>query len=214
MEIVNVLGKPCPIPVIEAKKALRKAAPGEGVQILVDNDISRQNLEKMARGLGYAAAFEVREDGNILVSIGPAAKPGLGAGADSAAGPAVSPAAACVLSTAPEAQGLVVAIGKNTMGTGNDELGAVLIKSFIYSLTELDSPPETLLFFNSGVYLSTQGSNVIADLKTLEEKGTVIASCGTCLDFYKIKDKLAVGSVTNMYAIASALAEAAKLINL
>ncbi|MDR1445009.1 MAG: sulfurtransferase-like selenium metabolism protein YedF [Treponema sp.] len=203
MEIINVLGKPCPIPVIEAKKALRKAAPGEGVQVLVDNDISRQNLEKMARGLGYTSAFEIREDGNILVSIGAAVLPAAKTGADSA--PAAVPAAE---------GGLVVAIGKNTMGTGNDELGAILIKGFIYSLTELDTPPETLLFFNSGVYLSTEGSNVIEDLKTLEKKGTIIASCGTCLDFYKRKDKLAVGSVTNMYAIASALAEAAKLINL
>jgi selenium metabolism protein YedF len=218
MEIIDVLGKPCPLPVIEAKKALRKAAPGEGVQILVDNDISRQNLEKMARGLGYTAAFEVREDGNILVSIGaaalppakPQAKPGAVAVSDAV--PAALPSAGPAGAAAPE--GLVVAIGKNTMGTGNDELGAILIKGFIYSLTELDSPPETLLFFNSGVYLSTEGSNVLGDLKTLEKKGTIIASCGTCLDFYKLKDKLAVGSVTNMYAIASALAEAAKLINL
>jgi selenium metabolism protein YedF len=193
VEIINVLGKPCPIPVIEAKKALGKAAPGETVRILVDNDISRQNLEKMAKGLGHAAAFEVQGDGNILVTI-TAAGPG-------PAGP--SPG-----------RGLVVAIGKNTLGAGDDELGAILIKGFIYSLTGLDTPPETLLFFNSGVRLTTEGSGVIGDLKTLEEKGTVIASCGTCLDFYRLKDKLAVGSVTNMYAIVSAMAEAAKVINL
>jgi selenium metabolism protein YedF len=202
MELIDVLGKPCPIPVIEAKKALRKAAPGEGVQVLVDNDISRQNLEKMAKGYGCAFSFETRADGNILVTITAAAEPAAGAA------PAFGPAAA------PEGRGLVVAVGRNTMGAGDDELGAVLIKGFIYALTELDSPPETLLFFNSGVRLSTQGSNVIADLKTLEAKGTIIASCGTCLDFYKLKDKLAVGSVTNMYAIASAMGEAAKLINL
>jgi selenium metabolism protein YedF len=200
MEPINALGKPCPIPVIEAKKALRNTAPGETVQILVDNDISRQNLEKMARGLGCSSAFQVQEDGNILVSIVAAAHPG--------PNPVGSPAAG------PGAQGLVVGIGKNTMGAGDDELGAILIKSFIYSLTALDTPPETLLFFNSGVRLSTEGSNVIGDLKTLEEKGTVIASCGTCLDFYHLRDKLSVGSVTNMYAIASAMADAAKLINL
>jgi selenium metabolism protein YedF len=202
MAIINVLGKPCPIPVIEAKKALRKAAPGETVGVLVDNDISRQNLEKMAKGLGCPSAFEVQGDGNILVTITAAAR------ATADAEPAAPPAADF------GGRGLVVAIGKHTMGLGDDELGASLIKGFIYSLTELDTPPETLLFFNSGVRLTTEGSNAIGDLKTLEAKGTIIASCGTCLDFYKLKDKLAVGSVTNMYAIASAMAEAAKVINL
>ncbi|MDR2739524.1 MAG: sulfurtransferase-like selenium metabolism protein YedF [Treponema sp.] len=195
MEIINVLGKPCPIPVIEAKKALRKAVPGETVRVLVDNDVSRQNLEKMAAGQGFASAFEVQGDGNVLVSIT--------ATAGTAAPAALS-----------GGQGFVAAIGKNTMGAGDDELGAILIKGFIYSLTEMDAPPETLLFFNSGVWLTTEGSNVIGDLKTLEAKGTVISSCGTCLDFYKLKDKLAVGNVTNMYAIASAMADAAKVINL
>jgi selenium metabolism protein YedF len=88
------------------------------------------------------------------------------------------------------------------------------MKGFIYSLTELDTPPETVLFFNSGVKLTTEGSNAIADLKKLETKGTVIASCGTCLDFYQLKEKLAVGSVTNMYAIVAAMSGAGRLINL
>jgi selenium metabolism protein YedF len=199
MEIINVLGKPCPIPVIEAKKALRKAAPGETVRVLVDNDVSRQNLEKMAAGLGFASAFESQGGGNILVSI------------TAAAGTAAASAASALSGGG---QGLVAAIGRNTMGAGDDELGAILIKAFIYSLTELDTPPETLLFFNSGVRLTTEGSNVIGDLKTLETKGTIISSCGACLDFYKLKDKLAVGNITNMYAIASAMADAAKVINL
>jgi selenium metabolism protein YedF len=195
METINVLGKPCPIPVIEAKKALRKAAPGEAVRVLVDNDISRQNLEKMAAGLGCLSSFDLQGDGNILVTI-------------TAAG-AAAPAA-----LSGGGGGLAVAIGRNAMGAGDDELGAILIKGFIYSLTELDTPPEILLFFNSGVRLTTEGSPSIGDLKTLEAKGTIIASCGTCLDFYRLKDKLAVGNVTNMYAIASAMADAAKVINL
>jgi selenium metabolism protein YedF len=210
MDTIDALGKPCPIPVIEAKKALRKAAAGEVVKILVDNDISRQNLEKMAKGLGCPSSFEKQADGNILVSItnSPVAgKLPAVSGLPSVSGlPAVSAAG--------ENNGLVVAIGKNTMGQGDDDLGAILIKAFVYSLTELDTPPETLLFFNSGVKLSTEGSNVIADLKTLESKGTIVSSCGTCLDFYKLKDKLAVGNVTNMFAIASAMAEAGKVINL
>ncbi|GHV44019.1 sulfurtransferase-like selenium metabolism protein YedF [Spirochaetia bacterium] len=201
MDIINVLGKPCPIPVIEAKKALRKATAGEKVQVLVDNDISRQNLEKMAAGLGCPCAFEKQGDRNFLVSITAAAAPTAGIAAASCGGGNGD-------------QGLVVAIGQNTMGAGNDDLGAILIKAFIYSLTELDTPPETMLFFNSGVKLTTEGSNVIADLQKLESKGTIISSCGTCLDFYQLKEKLAIGNVTNMYAIASAMGDAGKLINL
>ena len=196
METIDAIGKPCPIPVIEAKKALRKCTPGEQIQILVDNDISRQNLAKMAAGMGFPCSYEQQSNGNILVSI-IAAKIGH-------------------METAGFIEGgaFVAAIGRNVMGGGNDELGAILIKAFIYSLTELDKPPETLLFFNSGVMLTTEGSNVIADLKTLETKGTIISSCGTCLDFYQLKEKLAVGNITNMYAIASAMAEAGRLINL
>jgi selenium metabolism protein YedF len=203
MEIINVLGKPCPIPVIEAKKALRKTSAGETIKVLVDNDISRQNLEKMAKGLGCSFSFEKQDDGNILVSITNS----------SAARPNETRQNSAVPLSGGDG-GLVVAIGKNTMGQGNDDLGAILMKSFIYSLTELDAPPETLLFFNSGVKLTTEGSNVIADLKILESRGTIISSCGTCLDFYKLKEKLAIGNVTNMYAIASAMGEAGKLINL
>ncbi|MDR2158466.1 MAG: sulfurtransferase-like selenium metabolism protein YedF [Treponema sp.] len=194
MEIINVIGKPCPIPVIEAKKALRNAAAGEQVRVLVDNDISRQNLEKMAGGLGCPCSSATREDGSILVTI-------------TAAGPAAVPAPG-------GGEGFVVAVGKNTMGTGSDELGAILVKGFIYALTELDRPPEAMLFFNSGVRLTTGDSNVTGDLKKLEEKGTIVSSCGTCLDFYQLKDRLAVGNVTNMYAIAAAMAGAARLINL
>jgi selenium metabolism protein YedF len=197
MEIINVLGKPCPIPVIEAKKALRKAVAGEPVKVLVDNDISRQNLEKMAKGMGLPCSHEKQEGGNILVTI---------TASDAA------PAAAAAITAV--SGGPVIAIGRNTMGNGSEELGAILIKAFIYSLTELDTPPETMLFFNSGVKLTTEGSNVIADLKTLEAKGTIISSCGTCLDFYRLKEKLAVGNVTNMYAIASAMGDAGRLINI
>jgi selenium metabolism protein YedF len=191
METINATGKPCPIPVIEAKRALRKAAAGEQVRVLVDNDISRQNLEKMAQGMGLPCSHEQQADGAVLVTITAAAAAASGAGG-----------------------GLVVAVGQNTMGAGNDELGAILIKGFIYSLTELDTPPETMLFFNSGVKLTTEGSTVIADLKTLEAKGTIVSSCGTCLDFYQLKEKLAVGNITNMYAIAGAMGEAGRLINL
>ncbi len=193
MDILDLRGKPCPIPVIEAKKALRAAAPGGIVRILVDNDAARRNLAKMAEGLGHGFRHEPGPEGGILATL----TAGAAAGPGGAGGP-----------------GLVVAIGGEAMGAGNDDLGRVLMKSFIYSLTELEPPPERLLFFNGGVKLTTEGSNALADLETLANKGAAIDSCGACLDFHGLTGKLKVGGVTNMFAIAGAMAKAGRLINL
>lgn len=191
MDIIDMRGKPCPIPVIEAKKALRAAAPGESVSLLLDDDVARQNLGKLAEGLGHAFQFERRPDGCILATIlvGDAGKPA------AAAGP-------------------VVAVGRETMGSGDEALGKALMKSFLYSLTELEPPPERILFFNGGVRLTTEGSNALADLERLAAKGVAIDSCGACLNFHNLTDKLKVGGVTNMFSIVSAMAGTGRLINL
>ncbi len=193
MTILDMTGKPCPIPVIEAKKALLAAAPGDSVSVLVDNDIARQNLEKMARGLGHKFTSESRDGGGALINM-----------TVSEAGPAAEA----------DGNGLVVAIGHECMGGASEELGRALMKSFIYSMTELETPPEHILFFNGGVLLTTEGSAVLNDLNTLADRGSQIASCGACLNYFKLGDKLAVGQVTNMYAVVSTMAQAKKLINL
>ncbi len=194
METINMVGKPCPLPVIEAKRALRSAAPGEGVSILVDNDIARQNLQKMAEGLRHGFRYEPAEGGHIVVTI--------------------TAAAECRPAEEGAGAGLVVAIGRDVMGGGEDELGRTLKKSFIHSLTELDAPPEHLLFFNGGVRFTTEGSGALDDLAALAGRGTVIDSCGACLNYYGLTEKLAAGSVTNMYAIAETMARAQKVITL
>ena len=98
------------------------------------------------------------------------------------------------------------------MGSGNDELGKVLIKGFIYAVTQLDKLPKTMLFYNGGATLTCEGSDSLEDLKSLEAQGVNIMTCGTCLDYYGIKEKLAVGSLTNMYVIAETMAGADKII--
>lgn len=190
---LDMRGKPCPIPVIEAKKAIGSAAPGDTVAVLVDNDVARQNLQKMAEGMGHGFKHEPAADSAILVSIR------LGEG--------------CSIAD-PDGEGLVVAIGRDAMGHGSDELGRNLMKAFIFSLTELDTPPEHLVFYNGGAALTCEGSAALADLATLEKKGTVINTCGTCLNFFGITDKLQIGAVTNMFAIASTMAQGKRLINL
>ena len=103
-------------------------------------------------------------------------------------------------------------VSSDRMGSGNDELGKVLMKSFIFAVTQLDTLPKTMLFYNGGATLTTEGSDSLEDLKSLEAQGVEIMTCGTCLDYYGLKEKLAVGSVTNMYSIVETIAGAGKVI--
>ena len=94
----------------------------------------------------------------------------------------------------------------------NDELGKVLIKGFIFAVTQLDTLPKTMLFYNGGATLTTEDSDSLEDLKSLEAQGVEIMTCGTCLDYYGLKDKLAVGTVTNMYSIVETMAKAGRIV--
>ena len=109
---------------------------------------------------------------------------------------------------------VVVAVCSAEMGNGDPRLGRILMKSFLYSLTQLDELPQTVLFFNGGVRMTTEGSESIEDLKALESQGVEILSCGTCLDFYGLKDKLLVGGITNMYVIAQTMAGAGNVVKI
>ena len=107
---------------------------------------------------------------------------------------------------------IVVAIGANTMGTGAEELGKTLLKAFVFALTQQDKLPKTVLFYNGGASLTCEGSPMLEDLKTLESEGVEIMTCGTCLNYYGLTEKLAVGSVTNMYAIVEKLTHAGNVV--
>ena len=107
---------------------------------------------------------------------------------------------------------MVVVLSSDKMGEGDEELGKVLIKGFIYAITQLDKYPKAVLLYNSGVKLSSEGSDSLEDLKVLEKHGVEILSCGTCLNFYNLQDKLQVGKVTNMYSIVEELAGATNVI--
>lgn len=198
MKKVDVLGKACPVPVIEAKKALRE---DDAVEVLVDNEISVQNLEKMAKQLNYDYSHEKDEAGHFVVAI---AK---GEGSAVTASEAAPQAGQWLAK-----DDYVVQVDSNHMGQGDDELGKTLMKSFIYALSEQDVLPTTMLFYNSGAFLTTKDSEVLADLKKMEEKGVAIATCGLCADYYDLTDQIAVGTVTNMYAIIETLRQADRIV--
>ena len=117
---------------------------------------------------------------------------------------------ACVMDS--RRKGMLVVLSGNVMGTGDPKLGTSLMKAFVFALTKQDQLPDTILCYNTGAYLSCEGADTLEDLKLLESEGVTILTCGTCLDFYGLKEKLAVGGVTNMYDIVERMENAAQII--
>ena len=198
MVTVNAMGDNCPIPVVKTKKAMQALTGPETIEVLVDNEIAVQNVTKLGKEQGGEVSSEKLGEKEYKVT---SQMQGAPAAADTEA--------ACV----PDQKGdLIVVVSSDRMGSGNDELGKVLIKGFIYAVTQLDTLPKKMLFYNGGATLTTEGSDSIEDLKSLEAQGVEILTCGTCLDYYHLKDKLVVGGVTNMYSIVESMAEAGKII--
>ena len=206
MEIlVDARGKACPLPVIETRNALREH--GAPVVTLVDNDIARQNVEKMAGQMGLLAQTQ-KEEGYWRITLTAAQD-----GDFDANRPEVDKLMEEMPSCTLPVQGpTVVVLSSDAMGVGDDTLGRALMKGFVYALTQLDEAPATVLLYNGGAKLSVEGAETVADLKTLEEAGAEILTCGTCLNHYGLTEKLAVGSVTNMYVIAETMAKAGKVV--
>ena len=188
---VNAMGDTCPIPVVKTKDAIRQlGADGGVVETLVDNEIAVQNLTKMANQKGYGVESEKLGENEYRVVMT------VGAGADL---PAEGEETVCVVPAGQK--NTVVVVGADHMGEGEGELGKNLLKAFLYALSQQETLPRTLLFYNGGASLTCQGSLSLEDLKSMAERGVEILTCGTCLNFYGLTEKLAVGGVTNMYDI-------------
>lgn len=200
MITVNAMGEACPTPVIKTKKAMQALTGPEVIEVLVDNEIAVQNVSKMAAASGGEVTSE--QTGEKAYKVVISVKGGV----------TTAEAKEAVCACAPAGNNTVVAIASDRMGEGNDELGKVLIKGFIYAVSQLDTLPKAILFYNGGATLTTEGSDSLKDLKEMEVQGVEILTCGTCLDYYQLKDKLAVGSVTNMYSIVETMAQADKII--
>ncbi len=181
---IDLRGKECPIPVIQTKKAL-EATKDHSIITIVDSDVSKENIEKLAKSLKYKSTVKEAQ-GEFYIEIFKQSGIDL---SEELSYPSKN--------SSPE--DLTVMITRDTLGDGKRELGEVLMKGYIYTLTEAPKTPKNLLFLNSGVHLTVEGSPVIDHLRRLEEKGVTILSCGTCLDYYKVKNKLVVGGIGNMY---------------
>ena len=196
---VDARGDACPLPIVKAKKAIAELKGAGQVEVLVDNEIAVQNLTKMAQQKGYPYSAEklAEKDYRVPSTIG------------EAAAEAAGEAPACMLDTRTDT---VVAIGSDKMGIGAEELGKTLLKAFVFALTQQDQLPKTILFYNSGASLTCEGSPMLEDLKALEAQGVEIMTCGTCLNFYGLTEKLRIGTVTNMYVIAEKMLDAGNVV--
>lgn len=198
--VVNAMGDPCPIPVVKATKALKEMGEAGTLEVRVDNEIAVQNLLRLASGKGLPVRSEKLGGSEFTVVMTVDVPPAPDAG---------ETAPVC----GPDQRGsLVVAVDAAAMGRGDDKLGKALMKGFVFAVSQLEELPRAMLFYNGGAALTCQGSDSLEDLKNMEAQGVEILTCGTCLDFYGLKEHLAVGSVTNMYTIVETLANAGKVI--
>lgn len=199
MITVNAMGEACPLPVIKTKKAISERGTESDVEVLVDNETAVQNVMKMAKSQGGEVTDEKLGEGRYMVRIhfGEAALAKEQEAEED--GSAVTGEA-------------VVVIASDRMGEGKKDLGKVLMKCFLFAVTQLEELPKAILFYNGGATLTAEGSDSLEDLKNLEAQGVEILTCGTCLDYYELKEKLSVGSVTNMYTIVEMMNQASKII--
>ena len=197
-------GMACPLPVVNAKKESEEMTNGGTLIILVDNEIAVQNLTKFGNSKGFTVSSEKKADKDFAVTFQIPENGAAPATAAESAAPTCAPDS--------KKHGLVAVLSANTMGNGEEQLGKLLMKSFIFALTKQDQLPETILCYNSGAYLTCEGSDSLEDLKSLEAEGVKILTCGTCLDFYNLKEKLAVGGVTNMYEIIEIMENAGTIV--
>lgn len=187
-QTIDCRGLACPQPVIQTKKALEQTGAAE-IEVLLDNEIACENVSRFAQSRGWTVDAIVREGKELRLTL----KPGRG---ESCGDPSPKPT---------EEEKILVYCHSDRMGQGDDGLGEVLMRSFIKSLADMAPQPQRIVFANGGVRLTTEGSALLETLQGYEKQGIEIFSCGTCLDYLGLKEKLRVGRATNMFEILSAM---------
>lgn len=201
MDIIKVdaMGLACPLPVVKTIKVLEALTGPATVETHVDNETAVQNVMRLAQGKGLHVRSEKVDSNHFVITMD----------ADKAEAKSTDTTVACIPD---HRENTVVVVSSDSMGNGSEELGRQLMKGFLYAVSQLDRLPKTILFYNGGAHLTTEGSLSLEDLKSLEAQGVQILTCGTCLNYYGLTEKLRVGGVTNMYSIVETLAKADKII--
>ncbi len=195
--LIDARGQACPKPVILAKQKID--AKVESFQIIVDNETAVKNIEKLAHSVHYNMNTNKQPDGFYI---------------DLSLDSCECEEVAQISQNQTPANRWTLFVTENTIGIGADKLGSSLMRAFFYTLTQSSDYPSTVIFMNQGAKLPVEDSQIIEHLQFLTQKGCEILVCGTCLDFYGIKDKLTVGNVSNMYEIVEKLKQSPKVIKL
>jgi selenium metabolism protein YedF len=190
MANIDARGLQCPQPVIMTKKALEEITSGE-VLVIVDNVTAKENISRLSTNMNHQHEVEEKE-GCYYIKI----KKTEGSGNKT------------------ENNDFVIVITSDKLGAGEDKLGQLLMKTYTYTLSETKPYPKAVIFMNSGVKLVVESSEALENIQKLAELEIEIISCGTCLDYYNIKDKLKVGIIGNMYTIVEYMNNAVKVINI
>lgn len=193
---IDALGKACPLPVIETHKALKEH---DAVEITVDNKIATENLKKLSDDMGCTYTMTAESPTHYTVVLAKNTSKQFDETSQT-------------ISPAKPQDNYIVVINSPMMGTGDETFGKQLLKTFIYTLTEQDVLPQTIIFYNGGVPLVTEGSESLDDLKKLASQGVSIYACGACLNYYQLTDKVAVGEITNMYRIVEIMRTADRIV--
>ena len=196
---VNAMGDACPIPVVKTLHAMKELQGAGTVQTLVDNRVAVENLTRLAGSKGCTIETERLGEKEYRVTIT------VGEGAE-------LPETADSICTVPAADNTVVVVSADHMGEGDETLGKILLKGFLFALTQQEALPRTILFYNGGAFVTCEGSASLEDLQKLAEQGVEILTCGTCLNHYGLTEQLRVGGVTNMYVIVEKQMQATKVI--
>jgi selenium metabolism protein YedF len=191
MKTIDCRNQVCPAPVINVKNALDTE---NEIRVIVDDGAARENVARFSRNRGYQVT-EQQDDGGWALTI--SGKPG---NTESI--------------SIPSSAGGILLVTSDKLGEGPEELGRLLMKSFIHTLLETSIMPNQIIFLNTGVFLSCEGSDVLEALKKLHGMGVEIFSCGICLDFFKLKDKLRAGTTTNMLVTVESLLSGGQVIKL
>ena len=199
---INAKGLACPEPVILTKKALDKH---DDIVVLVDNTTARENIKRFASNSGCSVEIADEAEGAFRIHL---KKQSGGTPGN------LTPEYLSCNTDAPLAAAgpTVFVIASDTMGRGNDELGSVLMRAFIHTTTELETLPDVMIFYNSGVKLTSEGSDVLDNLKELEVRGVKMLICGTCVNYFNLTGKVAAGVISNMYDIAGILSRAGRIV--
>lgn len=193
MKIIDTKGKLCPEPLILAKKGIQQSIAGEAIQIVTDNETACANLMEYLSELNVPVQLSTEGTVHTFSITVPES---LGE----------MPEVEEYCTPAPKRE-YIVAVKSENMGMGDDALGKILMRAFVNSLLAADRLPSAILLYNSGVKLAVRGTDTADSLAQLEEKGIAIFACGTCVDYYGIKNELAAGMISNMYTMTKYLSE-------